>query len=73
MPIITRPPYKEVTDTLLGINQEIFYDSESGVKIIVDVNREILTIVTGNDRLDLNRLEYKGLYSGILNIGPIRE
>jgi hypothetical protein len=68
MPIITR--IAEVQPLEPGM--KVFYDSETGLEIILEQTAlgDYIRIRIGNDSLALSPKEWRGLYSAILNVGP---
>jgi hypothetical protein len=50
----------------------VYQDSETGVEILIspDGDHPIIRIRIGNDSLAMSPKEWRGLYSGVLNIGP---
>jgi len=50
----------------------VYYDSETDVELLLARDGETLTIRVGADRLELSGREWRGLYSGVMNVGPGR-
>lgn len=65
VPVFTMPTHEP------GVS--VYYDAETDVELILAIDGKSLTIKVGNDRLELSGREWRGLYSGMMNLGPGRE
>jgi hypothetical protein len=70
--VIYTPPKPELTPELPASMLSVYYDSETDVELLLARDGQTLTIRVGTDRLELSGKEWRGLYSGVLNIGPGR-
>lgn len=62
-------PYRGGT---LGYDISVYHDAETDVELLLGYKGDFITIRVGHDRLQLSSKEWRGLYSGVLNIGPGR-
>lgn len=73
------PPYRNsrVSSDAPEVHHEpgvsVYYDSETDLELLLAKDGQSLTIRVGTDRLELSGREWRGLYSGVMNIGPGRE
>lgn len=51
----------------------VYHDSETDVELLLALDGQSLTVRVGTDRLELSAREWRGLYSGVLNLGPGRQ
>lgn len=51
----------------------VYYDQETDIELLLAIDGQSVTIRAGQDRLELSGQEWRGLYSGVMNLGPGRE
>lgn len=77
MPIIQKgqiiTPDHPASSLRLPGGVSVYLDSETDVELIMAHDGQTITIRAGADRLELSGREWRGLYSGVLNIGPGRQ